>query len=84
LGQEFEVHPAGKIVMPGTGFLAGSAGFLDVCVAHVVRGGFAPLADAVAMAAERPRELLRLPVPRIMVGEVADFVVLNDDGSLVQ
>src|SRR5205085_7285582 len=24
-GQEFEVHPAGKIVLPGTGFLAGAA-----------------------------------------------------------
>src|SRR5581483_10810585 len=40
-GQEFEVHPAGKIVVPGTGFLAGAAVFLDSCVGHVLNLGLA-------------------------------------------
>ena len=76
-GQEFEVHPAGKIVMPGTGFLAGSAVFLDACVGHILNLGLADLPAAVAMAAERPRELLGLPVPRIEVGEPADLVFFD-------
>lgn len=81
-GQEFEVHPAGKIVMPGTGFLAGSAVFLDSCVAHTVRGGFASVAEAAAMAAVRPRELLGLPVPRLAPGEPANFVVIEGNGTM--
>jgi N-acetylglucosamine-6-phosphate deacetylase len=76
-GQEFEVHPAGKIVMPGTGFLAGSAVFLDACVGHVLNLGLADVPAAVAMAAERPRELLGLPVPRIEAGEPADLVCFD-------
>src|SRR4051812_15861109 len=76
-GQEFEVHPAGKIVMPGTGFLAGAAVFQDGCVGHVLNLGLADLRTAVAMAAERPRELLGLPIPRIEVGEPADVVLFN-------
>jgi N-acetylglucosamine-6-phosphate deacetylase len=76
-GQEFEVHPAGKIVMPGTGFLAGAAVLLDACVGHVLNLGLADVPAAVAMAAERPRELLGLSVPRIEPGQAADFVVFN-------
>jgi N-acetylglucosamine-6-phosphate deacetylase len=76
-GQEFEAHPAGKIVMPGTGFLAGSAVFLDACVGHILNLGLADMRDTVAMAAERPRELLGLPVPRIEAGEAADIVVFD-------
>lgn len=76
-GQEFEVHPAGKIVMPGTGFLAGAAVFLDACVAHVLNRSLADVPTAIAMAAERPRQLLGLPVPRIEPGQPADLVVFD-------
>jgi N-acetylglucosamine-6-phosphate deacetylase len=76
-GQEFEVHPAGKIVVPGTGFLAGAAVFLDSCVGHVLDLGLADVRDVVAMAAERPRELLGLAVPRIEPGEPADLVCFD-------
>jgi N-acetylglucosamine-6-phosphate deacetylase len=76
-GQEFEVHPTGKIVMPGTEYLAGAAVFLDTCVGSVLNLGLADLPEAVAMAAIRPRELLGLPVPRIEVGEPADFTVFD-------
>jgi N-acetylglucosamine-6-phosphate deacetylase len=76
-GQEFEVHPAGKIVMPGTEYLAGAAVFLDNCVSNVLNLGLADLATAVDMAAVRPRELLGLPVPRIEPGEPADFILFD-------
>src|SRR5438128_8377 len=67
-GGEFEVRPEGKVVLPGTGFLAGAAVFLDACVNHVLCLGLAGLRDAVEMASVRPRELLGLPVPRIEAG----------------
>ena len=76
-GQEFEVHPAGKIILPGTGFLAGSAVFLDSCVGHLLNLGLADLPTAVGMAAGRPRELLGLPVPQIETGHPADFVLFD-------
>jgi N-acetylglucosamine-6-phosphate deacetylase len=76
-GQEFEVHPAGKIVMPGTGFLAGAAVFLDTCVGHALNLGLADVKDAVTMAAIRPRELLGLPVPCIEPGQPADLVLFD-------
>jgi N-acetylglucosamine-6-phosphate deacetylase len=76
-GQEFEVHPTGKIVMPGTGFLAGSAVFLDACVGHVLNLGLADVRSALEMAAVRPRELLGLPVPAIEVGQPADLVTFD-------
>ncbi len=76
-GGELEVDPAGKVVVPGTPFLAGAAVFLDACVGHVLRLGLASLREAVEMAAVRPRELLGLPVPRIAAGERADLVLFD-------
>src|SRR5262245_18819041 len=79
-GAEFEVRPEGRVVLPGTGFLAGAAVFLDSCVSHVLRLGLVELRDAVEMASVRPRELLGLPAPRIEAGAGADLV-LFDRGS---
>jgi N-acetylglucosamine-6-phosphate deacetylase len=76
-GQEFEIHPAGKIVMPGTEYLAGAAVFLDTCVSNVLNLGLADVFEAVTMAAIRPRELLGLPVPGIEPGEPADFILFD-------
>jgi N-acetylglucosamine-6-phosphate deacetylase len=73
-GSEFEVRPEGKVVLPGTGFLAGAAVFLDSCVNHVLKLGLVELRDVVEMASIRPRELLGLPIPRFDAGAPADFV----------
>jgi N-acetylglucosamine-6-phosphate deacetylase len=59
-GAELEVQPGGKVVVPGTPFLAGSGVFTDTCVANAVRMAGVSLADAVDMASARPRELLGL------------------------
>src|SRR5262249_50432001 len=58
---ELEVHPAGKIVVPGTTFLAGSWAFTDLCVNNVMRFAGTTVADAINMAGANPRRLLRLP-----------------------
>lgn len=76
-GQELEVLPGGKIVVPGTPFLAGSGCFTDACVGNVIRMAGVSLADAVDMATARPRELLGLPVPTIEPGQPADLVVFD-------
>ena len=60
-GTELEVQACGKVVVPGTPFLAGSGVFTDTCVAAVMRMAGVSLADAVDMASVRPRELLGLP-----------------------
>ena len=62
--QEFEVLPSGKVVVPGTSYLAGSGVFTDACVGWAVRHAGVGLRDAVDMAGARPRELLGLPEER--------------------
>lgn len=76
-GQELEVLPGGKIVVPGTPYLAGSGSFTDVCVGNAIRMAGVSLKDAIEMATARPRELLGLPIPVIAVGEPADLVAFE-------
>jgi len=76
-GADLQVLPSGKIVVAGTPYLAGSGHFTDVCVANVICFAGVSLAEAVEMAAVRPRELLGLPVPAIEIGQEADLVVFD-------
>lgn len=76
-GQEFEVRPEGKVVVPGTAYLAGSAVFTDACIAFVLRSAGVGLADALDMAGARPRELLGLPPRRLEPGRPADLVLFE-------
>jgi N-acetylglucosamine-6-phosphate deacetylase len=83
-GHEFEVQPNGKVVVPGTPYLAGSGAFTDHCVATAIRDAGLSLAEAVDMAGARPRELLGLPPLRLEPG-MPDDVILFDwspDGEL--
>ncbi|HKB05929.1 MAG TPA: N-acetylglucosamine-6-phosphate deacetylase [Gemmataceae bacterium] len=59
-GMDIEVQPGGKVIVPGTPFLAGSGVFTDTCVANAIRMASVSLADAIDMASARPRELLGL------------------------
>jgi N-acetylglucosamine-6-phosphate deacetylase len=76
-GQELEVQPGGKVVVPGTPFLAGSGVFLDACVRTVLSLGEVSLADAIDMAGARPRELLGLPPRRLEAGQPADLILFD-------
>jgi N-acetylglucosamine-6-phosphate deacetylase len=75
--QEFEVVPEGKIVLPGTGYLAGSWAFTDQCLSHVLRLGEVSLADAVDMASARPMQLLGLPPRTLEPGQPADVILFD-------
>jgi N-acetylglucosamine-6-phosphate deacetylase len=76
-GQEFEVVPAGKVIVPGTSYLAGSWAFTDVCVGNVIRFAGVSLTDAVDMAGARPRELLGLPPRRLEPGQPTELVLFD-------
>jgi N-acetylglucosamine-6-phosphate deacetylase len=75
--QEFEILPAGKIVVPGTSFLAGSWAFTDVCVRNLLNLGETSLPDTIDMASNRPRALLGLPLRRIEAGEPAELILFD-------
>ncbi len=76
-GTEVEVLPGGKIVVPGTPYLAGSGVFTDACVSNLLRVTDATLADAIAMASLRPRELLGLPLAGLEVGDPGPWMLFD-------
>jgi len=75
--QEFEVLPTGRIVVPGTTFLAGSGVFTDACIGHILSLGETSLADAIDMAGARPRQLLGLEARPLQVGAPADVILFD-------
>jgi N-acetylglucosamine-6-phosphate deacetylase len=83
-GAEFEVLPRGKVVLPGTPFLAGSGVFTDDCVSNAVRMAGISLPEAIDMASARPRELLGLPSGRLEVGAPAQWMLFQWDGEALK
>ena len=82
-GQEFDVLPEGKIIVPSTTYLAGSWAFTDLCVGNVMQMAGVSLQDAVDMAGARPRELLGLPESKLAAGMPAELVLFDcEDGRL--
>jgi N-acetylglucosamine-6-phosphate deacetylase len=75
--QDFEVLPGGKVTVAGTGFLAGSGVFTDVCIGNVIRFAGVSLQEAVDMASARPRALLGLPPVSLEPGRPADLVLFD-------
>jgi len=76
-GAEFEVQPGGKVVVPGTPFLAGSGVFTDVCVGNAIRMAGVSLCDAIDMAGARPRALLGLPSNELAVGATGPLMLFD-------
>ncbi|MGL6075640.1 MAG: N-acetylglucosamine-6-phosphate deacetylase [Fimbriiglobus sp.] len=75
-GTELEVTPSGKIVVPGTPYLAGSGRFTDHCVGFAIEQlGISP-SDAIRLASINTREALGLAIPKIEVGLMTDIVQL--------
>jgi N-acetylglucosamine-6-phosphate deacetylase len=72
-----EVLPGGKIVVPGTPFLAGSGVFTDACVSGAIRHGGVSLGEAIHMASIRPQTLLGRHAPAVTPGERGPFVLFD-------
>jgi N-acetylglucosamine-6-phosphate deacetylase len=75
--QEFDVLPNGRIVVPGTSFLAGSGVFTDSCIEHILSLGECSLADAIDMAGTRARQLLGLESRPLQIGAAADLILFE-------
>lgn len=76
-GQEFDLLPSGKIVVPGTSFLGGAGVFTDACVSVLLGLGELSVAEVLDLAGNRPRELMGLPPRRLEAGEPAEMVAVN-------
>jgi N-acetylglucosamine-6-phosphate deacetylase len=76
-GQQLEVLPGGKVVVPGTPFLAGSGVFTDTCIGVAMRDAGVSLRDAVDMAGVRPRSLLGLEAFPLAERSPADLVLFD-------
>ncbi len=74
---EWEVQPNGKIVVPGTPFLAGSGAFTDSCVGNMLRMANVSLREAIDMAGANPRMLLGLPKCEVSVGSRSPLVLFD-------
>src|SRR5262249_55728364 len=79
--QEFEVRPEGKVVVPGTTFLAGSASFTDSCLGVAMRDGGLTLQEVCDMAGAQPRALLGLPAVSPEAGSPADLVLFDHEAG---
>jgi N-acetylglucosamine-6-phosphate deacetylase len=75
--QEFEVLPSGKVVVPGTTYLAGSGVLTDACIGQLLAWGEVGLGDVIDMASLRPRQLLGLPATPLEPGSVADLALFD-------
>jgi N-acetylglucosamine-6-phosphate deacetylase len=76
-GQEFEVQPRGRVVVPGTTYLAGSGVFTDSCVETVLNQLDVSMTNAIDMASARPRELLQLEPQTLQAGAPADLILFD-------
>ena len=54
--QELEILPGGKIVVPGTSYLAGSGVFTDACLTQALAHTGVSLREAIDMASVQPRQ----------------------------
>lgn len=80
--QEIDILQNGRVVVPGTPFLAGSGSFTDDCVAHLVSLGIVSKNHALEMATNAPRRLLKLPEVKIQTGEIANMIFIDSNESL--
>ena len=77
--QEIEILSSGKVVVPGTPFLAGSGSFTDDCVAHLMSLGVVSISQAIEMATNAPRKLLQLPEINIEAGSNANLILFDSN-----
>jgi len=67
--QKVELHPSGRVAVPGAPNLAGSALRLDVAIGNTARFTGLPLEEVVPMASTRPAAYLGIATAGKLVGE---------------
>ncbi|WP_020468674.1 N-acetylglucosamine-6-phosphate deacetylase [Zavarzinella formosa] len=76
-GNEFEVQAGGRVIVPGTPFLAGSGVFTDTCIGTVIRQSGVTLAEAIDMASAHPRHLFGLPLWELKSGSSGKLMLFD-------
>lgn len=76
---EWAVDAAGKIVVAGTPYLAGSNQALDVGLSNLLTATSWPLADVLAAVTTNPATLLNQPTPQLTTGQPANLLLLQVD-----
>lgn len=74
---EFEVLDSGKIIVPGTPFLAGSGVFTDRCISTVIEQTGITLQQAIDCASRQPRELFGFAPFELAVGSRDPFMLFD-------
>jgi len=75
---DVEVLPDGRVVLPGTSFLAGSTLTMPDAVANVAKWTGCTRAEAVRMATRNPADAIGRPdLGRLEIGAVADIIVID-------
>ncbi len=72
---EWAVDPAGKIVVAGTPYLAGSNQGLEVGLRNLLLTTDWTCEQVIATVTANPARLLGRPIPCLKVGEPADLVI---------
>jgi len=78
---EWAVDPAGKIVVAGTPYLAGSNQGIEVGLNHLLQSVQLSLPRAIATATTHPARLLGRREPRLAAGEPANLVLFTRAGN---
>ncbi|NCC94747.1 MAG: N-acetylglucosamine-6-phosphate deacetylase, partial [Opitutae bacterium] len=75
---EIEILDSGKLVVAGQREALAGAGLpIGVGIANVMAYAGVGLSEAIGMATVNPARVLRLPPPRLAVGEPADLVLFD-------
>ena len=87
VGGNVELTPDGRLSYVGTDLLAGAAASLADGLKHVLRVTSVGLPQALRLVTENPARVIpgaRAGLGTLRIGAPADFVVLADDGSVLQ
>lgn len=74
-GKTLHIDPEGRVVVPGTPYLAGSGHFLNHCLRNALGSAEWLASDILDAATSVPRSILGLPQRELAVGQQADLVL---------
>ena len=80
-GKDLEVLPGGKVVLPGTPFLAGAGVLTDACVQFLLENRLLDLPSAIGVASSAPMNYLGLKAWKIEVGMPSNIMLVQSNAS---
>lgn len=78
-GKDLEVLPGGKVVLPGTPFLAGAGVLTDACVQFLLENGLLDLPSAMGVSSSAPMNYLGIKAWEIVVGRPSNILLAQSN-----